>query len=153
MAFISNYGLQLNRSESINFTNQTHLRYIYAAFSLKPLKYTCCKNLFKSVPYYYLICFCIKYSSGFRKKPTGCAIKIHQLSFVPCTVPGDSISNFIPDSNSWVFLVSNEVSFVGEFCSKGGQKSQSLKLVTRVHVHKCWWLQVTIGSFCIFLTF
>ena len=81
---------------------------------------------------------------------TGCAIKIRQDFFKSCTVPGDVNLKFDPDSNSWVLMLSNEVSFIGEFHSKGGQKSRNLTVVTWVPAHKCWWLQVRIGNFCIF---
>ena len=44
----------------------------------------------------------------------------------------------------------SKIWFVPEFYLKVSQKSQTVKLVTRVHVH--WWLQVKIASFCGILT-
>ena len=67
VAFNFSYDLQLIRSESIDFTNLSRLRYR----QLFPSNHwnTYCKNLSRSVPYHYSICFCIKYFSGLRKKP------------------------------------------------------------------------------------
>ena len=53
-AFNLSFGLQLIRSERTDFTNLTSLRYLQAFSSYH--WNTCCKNLFRSVPYHYSHC-------------------------------------------------------------------------------------------------
>ena len=43
--------------------------------------------------------------------------------------PGDATHNFICDSNTAIFRLSNDVSFIPEAYLKHGQKSQNIKLV------------------------
>ena len=63
--------------------------------------------------------------------PTGCAIKIRHLCYDSLNASSYAISDFNPDSNSCIFILSDEVSFFAEVFSKGGQNSQNVKLVTQ----------------------
>ena len=67
---------------------------------------------------------------------TGSAICFRHYSSSPIHFPDSANPDFIPNSNSWLFRLSNGISFNTDFQWEGCQKIQKVKLVTRLFAHK-----------------
>ena len=67
---------------------------------------------------------------------TGSAICFRRYSFSPVQLLDNTSPNFIPDSSSWMFRLSFEVSFVTEFYLEDCQNSQKVKVVPRLFAYK-----------------
>ena len=66
------------------------------------------------------------------------------------TAPKWCTPNLIPDSNSLILRLFNEVSFFPKFILKSVQKTQNIKLFKRMNACKSWWLQFDINFFVFF---
>ena len=65
-------------------------------------------------------------------------LKVLLFQLSGCGNPHDNATpKVIPDSNSWILGLSNEVSFVSGYYLKGGQNSQNVWLKILLYVYTC----------------